>query len=276
MAEAQGRAHQVRRDSDDKESKWYSLGSVGHADRTCKPCAFFHAQGCQSGKDCQFCHLCPPREVQRRKRMRRRVAREQEQQRMLQAMWGGQTGNDFEHLTSNIMQSMGVWNGVSQPAWEPEPEDNRSSGTSTPPTESGVGCSAMHFGSAAVSRTTSSASCTPTTSNGGTAAASTCSPAIFTVVAVPIQSVTCIAQATPAPCIPTQFTISSIGTAGTPACNAQELEDSEPGSPSPFRCITDFMDVAVGPLIWPQGLQPCLMTPPAEQVHQVVPQASSM
>merc|ERR1711972_116280 len=30
-----------------------------------------------TGLDCKFCHLCPPREVQRRKRFRRRLAREQ-------------------------------------------------------------------------------------------------------------------------------------------------------------------------------------------------------
>eukprot|EP00928_Gymnodinium_smaydae_P036021 TRINITY_DN25241_c1_g7_i1.p1 TRINITY_DN25241_c1_g7~~TRINITY_DN25241_c1_g7_i1.p1 ORF type:complete len:251 (-),score=35.39 TRINITY_DN25241_c1_g7_i1:69-821(-) len=54
-----------------------SSGSRNHASRQCKPCAFFHAQGCQSGAACQFCHLCPPREIQRRKRLRRKIAREQ-------------------------------------------------------------------------------------------------------------------------------------------------------------------------------------------------------
>merc|ERR1711972_988391 len=54
-----------------------SEGSNAHASGQCKPCAFFHDKGCQSGATCQFCHLCPPREVQRRKRIRRRIAREQ-------------------------------------------------------------------------------------------------------------------------------------------------------------------------------------------------------
>eukprot|EP00928_Gymnodinium_smaydae_P009081 TRINITY_DN13353_c0_g1_i1.p1 TRINITY_DN13353_c0_g1~~TRINITY_DN13353_c0_g1_i1.p1 ORF type:complete len:471 (-),score=85.47 TRINITY_DN13353_c0_g1_i1:186-1430(-) len=57
--------------------QFFSPGSLGHEAQQCKPCAFFHAQGCQTGSACKFCHLCPPREVQRRKRLRRRTAREQ-------------------------------------------------------------------------------------------------------------------------------------------------------------------------------------------------------
>jgi hypothetical protein len=62
------------------EPNWPSGGSGNHALGQCKPCAFFHSpQGCQTGRDCKFCHLCPPREVQRRKRIRRRIARQQEE-----------------------------------------------------------------------------------------------------------------------------------------------------------------------------------------------------
>jgi len=56
---------------------WPSEGSKAHASGQCKPWAFFHDKGGQTGATCQFCHLCPPREVQRRKRIRRRIAREQ-------------------------------------------------------------------------------------------------------------------------------------------------------------------------------------------------------
>lgn len=56
---------------------WPSEGSNAHVSGQCKPCAFYHDKGCQTGAACQFCHLCPPREVQRRKRIRRRIAREQ-------------------------------------------------------------------------------------------------------------------------------------------------------------------------------------------------------
>lgn len=65
------------RDKDGSVPAWASEGSRGHRSKQCKPCAFYHSQGCQSGFSCSFCHLCPPREVQRRKRLRRRVAREQ-------------------------------------------------------------------------------------------------------------------------------------------------------------------------------------------------------
>jgi len=45
-----------------------SLGSVGHASGQCKPCAFVHSTGCQSGPACQFCHLCDPGEKKRRRK----------------------------------------------------------------------------------------------------------------------------------------------------------------------------------------------------------------
>lgn len=48
-----------------------SKGSAGHERRECKPCAFMHTKGCSSGVDCQFCHLCPPGEKQRRQKDKR-------------------------------------------------------------------------------------------------------------------------------------------------------------------------------------------------------------
>uniref|UniRef100_A0A7S2L2R0 C3H1-type domain-containing protein n=1 Tax=Zooxanthella nutricula TaxID=1333877 RepID=A0A7S2L2R0_9DINO len=48
-----------------------TLGSVGHWDGTCSPCAFNHKGGCASGRLCQFCHLCGPGEKRRRKKERR-------------------------------------------------------------------------------------------------------------------------------------------------------------------------------------------------------------
>jgi len=44
-----------------------SLGSVAHIEGRCKPCAFMY-EGCVNGVACQFCHLCPPGELKRRKR----------------------------------------------------------------------------------------------------------------------------------------------------------------------------------------------------------------
>jgi hypothetical protein len=50
-----------------------SMGSAHHKAGRCKPCAFFHTKGCQNDKACLFCHLCPPGEKQRRKRLRERM-----------------------------------------------------------------------------------------------------------------------------------------------------------------------------------------------------------
>jgi len=49
-----------------------SPGGRNHEMGRCKPCAFFHTKGCNSGSDCQFCHKCPAFEKQRRNRLRRR------------------------------------------------------------------------------------------------------------------------------------------------------------------------------------------------------------
>jgi|Transcript_113974 hypothetical protein len=52
-----------------------SLGSAGHHKGICKPCAFVYKGGCESGAQCQYCHLCPPGEKQRRKRQVRFMQR---------------------------------------------------------------------------------------------------------------------------------------------------------------------------------------------------------
>lgn len=45
-----------------------SVGSADHFRGKCRPCAFFHNRGCESGKNCKFCHLCPAGEKKRRQR----------------------------------------------------------------------------------------------------------------------------------------------------------------------------------------------------------------
>jgi hypothetical protein len=45
-----------------------TLGSAGHHQMICKPCAFFHKKGCNNGVQCLFCHLCEPGEIIRRKK----------------------------------------------------------------------------------------------------------------------------------------------------------------------------------------------------------------
>jgi len=44
-----------------------TIGSVGHWNGTCRPCAFM-ARGCSSGVSCPFCHLCDPNEKKRRRK----------------------------------------------------------------------------------------------------------------------------------------------------------------------------------------------------------------
>lgn len=50
-----------------------TVGSEGHRNGTCKPCAFrWKAEGCKNGVECAFCHLCCPGE--RRWRRKQRLA----------------------------------------------------------------------------------------------------------------------------------------------------------------------------------------------------------
>lgn len=49
----------------------WSAGSVGHDAGTCMPCGFFWKGGCTNSTSCQFCHLCPPGEIKRRKKDKR-------------------------------------------------------------------------------------------------------------------------------------------------------------------------------------------------------------
>jgi len=60
----------------------WSIGSAAHETGTCKPCAFLWKDlkrpGCQNGRECVFCHLCPPGEVKARKKQKmfmRKVAK---------------------------------------------------------------------------------------------------------------------------------------------------------------------------------------------------------
>eukprot|EP00933_Yihiella_yeosuensis_P054736 TRINITY_DN5326_c0_g1_i1.p1 TRINITY_DN5326_c0_g1~~TRINITY_DN5326_c0_g1_i1.p1 ORF type:complete len:228 (-),score=43.23 TRINITY_DN5326_c0_g1_i1:439-1122(-) len=52
-----------------------SQGSVGHFTGECKPCAFFHTKGCDSGAMCPFCHLCDAGAKKRRQKEKRAAFR---------------------------------------------------------------------------------------------------------------------------------------------------------------------------------------------------------
>merc|ERR1712224_462067 len=51
-----------------------------HARGECKPCAYFFGKqdGCRWGDDCEFCHLCPPDEIKKRKKDKAKAMRELE------------------------------------------------------------------------------------------------------------------------------------------------------------------------------------------------------
>jgi len=53
-----------------------TVGSGSHASGVCKPCAFVaKPEGCQSGVECKFCHLCEPGEKRRRRKGRQEIMR---------------------------------------------------------------------------------------------------------------------------------------------------------------------------------------------------------
>jgi len=52
-----------------------SQGSALHRTGRCKPCAFVHTKGCNTGKACQFCHLCDQGSSKRRKKALREYLR---------------------------------------------------------------------------------------------------------------------------------------------------------------------------------------------------------
>jgi hypothetical protein len=49
-----------------------TIGSSEHASGLCKPCSFFHKNGCENGVQCIFCHLCEPNEKRRRQKEKKK------------------------------------------------------------------------------------------------------------------------------------------------------------------------------------------------------------
>lgn len=53
-----------------------SHGSLLHFHGSCRPCGWFwKASGCQNGRDCMHCHLCPQGAAKQRKKVKQVVAR---------------------------------------------------------------------------------------------------------------------------------------------------------------------------------------------------------
>lgn len=75
-----------------------SIGSVNHAGRRCKPCAFYHTKGCGNERECLFCHLCSPGEKQRRRRLQHRLCEK----------FGGQSWSDRRFKAGHSRQASGT------------------------------------------------------------------------------------------------------------------------------------------------------------------------
>lgn len=127
----------------------FSVGGEGHLSGTCKPCAFFHApQGCDNGPECLFCHQCPPREKQRRKRIRRRMLRECRLNAEEQSVKSGHSRQSS--ATSSISTCSGNWSNsaATGPLGLRSPESTYSSASWAVPVADELssvnGCSALH------------------------------------------------------------------------------------------------------------------------------------
>merc|ERR1719454_644713 len=62
-------------EDDEKDVELPSIGSLGHSQGTCKPCAYFHKGGCGNGTDCPFCHLCAAGTIEQRRRTKKSAVR---------------------------------------------------------------------------------------------------------------------------------------------------------------------------------------------------------
>eukprot|EP00929_Paragymnodinium_shiwhaense_P049357 TRINITY_DN248_c0_g1_i3.p1 TRINITY_DN248_c0_g1~~TRINITY_DN248_c0_g1_i3.p1 ORF type:complete len:236 (-),score=63.09 TRINITY_DN248_c0_g1_i3:332-1039(-) len=63
-----------------------SLGSAGHDDGICRPCAYFWKDaGCSNGASCTFCHLCGPLEKKRRQKEKKATLKKQAAEAAAQA-----------------------------------------------------------------------------------------------------------------------------------------------------------------------------------------------
>jgi hypothetical protein len=77
-----------------------SIGSLLHHKGECRPCTFFHTRGCENKEDCQFCHLCGPREKKKRTKALKAAQREAafvalEQARTTLASWSAAEEQGF-------------------------------------------------------------------------------------------------------------------------------------------------------------------------------------
>lgn len=77
-----------------------SIGSASHLSGNCKPCAFFHTKGCESGVTCKFCHMCEAGEKKRREKAKQNFFKEMRRVRRVHT-----------HVQNFVceLQSLGAW-----------------------------------------------------------------------------------------------------------------------------------------------------------------------
>eukprot|EP00929_Paragymnodinium_shiwhaense_P084088 TRINITY_DN44942_c0_g1_i1.p1 TRINITY_DN44942_c0_g1~~TRINITY_DN44942_c0_g1_i1.p1 ORF type:complete len:586 (+),score=136.70 TRINITY_DN44942_c0_g1_i1:116-1873(+) len=98
-----------------------SVGSVLHGTGACRPCAwFFKITGCENGKDCRHCHLCPEGEIKIRKKMKvgllKRELHIQQQAKKGDDIWGDIDGKIKEDSSPSGDKAKKGRNKISLPA----------------------------------------------------------------------------------------------------------------------------------------------------------------
>jgi len=70
VTEDSGQTFSLSSESVALKGELMSIGSTLHAEGKCKPCAWIHkdADGCRNGAKCNYCHICPPGEIKKRKK----------------------------------------------------------------------------------------------------------------------------------------------------------------------------------------------------------------
>lgn len=64
-----------------------SIGSAGHQQGTCRPCAFFWRppSSCQNGVFCEYCHMCGPAEKKRRQKEKKMTMKTMQHEQIQQS-----------------------------------------------------------------------------------------------------------------------------------------------------------------------------------------------
>jgi len=83
-----------------------SLGSALHDSGECRPCAWFwKLQGCQNGRECRHCHLCPDGEIKVRKKEKLGSLRQEMKEKL--GGWRPEKQQSEEHQPQQQAEELG-------------------------------------------------------------------------------------------------------------------------------------------------------------------------